>query len=942
MKRLVSHLCAGLLLCLIAAQVIAQESGPSYAIRAGRIYPVANGQPWLIENGIIIVRNGRIEAIGRDIAIPPDLRVYDWPDATITPGFVLASSGVAGEHRGDESVGAGYRAADAFNQYGDYHAWLSGGVTTVHLNPGWHRLITGRGAIVRLGGEPASRVLSESADLTINLGDRVGNPPNLIKELVPPTGDTAILPASPQRPTTRLAQVLALREAIQAATRGDFRDPFGDYDMHLAALADAWSNRAPLRIHAQQAADLDLAMSFLTSAERPGYLVGGADAVQMLEPFDAPLAGLVYTLDPSFRSPAGNLGGNPDAVDQLGQDLARLKDVKLALGLAPGQSVEDLRLAAIVALRSGLSEEQVLSALTRVPAELMGVADRVGSLAPGRDADFLVMNGAPLATSAHVQRAYVQGRKAYDAEAIAHARSDEHAEMAGGTVVVRAGTIWLGPNEWLHDGEVLIEDGRIRQVGRRVATPPGARVIDAGSDSFVTPGMIDAYGHLGLEGDRTTPSPDLSLAAIIGPADYAARRVAGAGVTTVMLAPYNVGGAGAQMSAVKTDGRARHDRVVSETAAVLFDVSRLDHKAVGGQLKNRLEAGKRYLKLWEDYRKALAEWEKKKAEGTLEPVQQPQVEEQVTEQRQEDPITGTWSIRVFGGPLPQEVEGKVAFRLNGSSIEGRITEPDAPVEHRIIGTLNDKSITGTIEVDTGGMGTPTWTATLTATDRMTGQVTLAGFATLNFEANRTDKAGVEFRVTRSRRRTTGEDGRPLPPKIDESLEPLRKLLEKQIPAVVTVDSSLQVEEVIKVMTDENGLSLVLVNAPGANLHAAKLKEKGIGVVLPTNVLQRDGTEWRLAGDVLNRAGVPVAFQSDAEDGARSLPLVALFAVERGLSPEQALAALTVDAAKMYGLGERVGSIAPGLEGDLVIFSGHPFAAGSRVERVIVGGREVRP
>src|SRR5690606_14187617 len=144
------------------------------------------------------------------------------------------------------------------------------------------------------------------------------------------------------------------------------------------------------------------------------------------------------------------------------------------------------------------------------------------------------------------------------------------------------------PNEWLHDGEVLIEDGRIRQVGRRVATPPGARVIDAGRDSFVTPGMIDAFGHLGLEGDRTTPSPDLSLAAIIGPADYAAKRVAGAGVTTVMLAPYNVGGAGAQMSAVKTDGRARHDRVVSETAAVLFDVSRLDHKAVGGQLKNRL------------------------------------------------------------------------------------------------------------------------------------------------------------------------------------------------------------------------------------------------------------------------------------------------------------------------------------------------------------------
>lgn len=944
MKRFVSHFCAGLLLCLIASHAVAQESGPSYAIRAGRIYPVANDQPWLIENGVIIVRNGRIEAIGADLDIPPDLRLYDWPDATITPGFVLGAAGVAGQHSGDETVGAGYRAADEFNQYGEYRAWLAGGVTTVHLDPGWHRLVSGRGAVVRLGGKVDERVILEQADLTVNLGSRVGNPPNLVKELVPPTGDTPILPAEPQRPSTRLAQLLALREAIHAAQQGDYTDPFGDFDMHRAALADAWRNRALLRVQAQEAIDLDSAISFLMGSNRNGYIVGGAEVGEVADRLRDTSVGLIYTLDPSFRSPAGNLGNNPDAADQLGQDLAKLRDVRLGLGLAPGQPIEDLRLAATLALRNGLSEQQVLEALTRIPAELMGVADRVGSLAPGKDADFLVMNGAPLATSAHVQRAYIKGQKAFDAAAPMHAKmmKDDADTAHGGTVVVRAGTIWLGPDKWLENGEVLIEHGRIRQVGKRVATPPGARVIDAGRDAFVTPGMIDAFGHLGLEGDRSTPGPELSFAPLIGPADLAAKRVANAGITTVMMAPYNVSGAGAQITAVKTDGMARSDRVVSETAAVLWDVSRVDHKSVAGVLKGRLEAGKRYLKQWEDYRKALAEWEKKKAEGTLEADAQPKIEEEVTEEKKEDPVTGTWSVRVFGGPLPQEFTGKVAFRLNNNQVEGRIVEPEVPMEHRIIGTLSDKTITGTIEVDTGGMGTPTWTGNLTAADRMSGTISLAGMATVNFEANRTDKANVEFKVTRSRRRTTGEDGRPLPPKIDESLEPLRKLLEKQIPAVVSVDSALQVAEVLKVIVEENGLSLVLVNAPGADHHVDRLKEKGVGVVLPTGVLRRTDNEWTLAGDTLTRAGVPVAFQSDAEDGARSLPTVALFAVERGLSPEQALAALTVDAATMYGLGDRLGSIAPGREGDLVIFSGHPFEAGSRVERVIVGGREVRP
>lgn len=923
------------LVMFAAALPVVAQAGPSYAIRAGRVYPVSPEHPHVISDAVIIVRDGRIAAIGRDLDIPVDLRVYDWRDAVIIPGLVAASTDAGGTHRGDESIGAGYAAVDAFDQYADYRDWLAGGVTTIHMNPGWHRLVTGQGAVMRLAGPAEGRVLRATSDLTINLGPGAGNPPGLVDLLIPPTGDSPISPAQPQRPTTRMTQYLALKEAIEKAARGEHTNPFGKFDMHLAALEEAWQAKTPLRVQAQAAADLSGAIAFFHHTDRTGYFVGGREAALLADELRAAGFPLVYTIDPSFRSPAGNLGADPAARDALGQDLAKLEGVRVALALAPGQPLQDLRLAAAVARRSGWSEMQVLEAITRIPAEVLGVADRVGSLAPGREADFLVLTGEPLATTTHVSRAYVGGRIAYDA----HARKRGRQHDEGETLIVKAETIWLGPDQWLHQGEVLIENGTIRAVGKRVAAPPHARVINGGPGSFVTPGMIDARGHLGLEGDRMAPAPELSFAPLYGPADDAAKRIAHAGVTTVIVAPYGIGGAGAQMTAVKTDGETREDRVLSPTAGVLFDVGNTDYRTVGNAVRARLEAGKRYLKTWEDYEKALAEWETKRAEGQV--VEAPvQTQEEVTEEGRVDPITGTWSARVFGGPLPQEFQGRVTLRLTGNSIEGRIIEPEVPSEVKFIGTLNGRQITGTVDVDTGGLGTPTWSATL-GDDTMTGQISLAGMATVNFEANRVDKGGVEFRVTRTRRATTGRDGRPLPPKVDEALEPIRRVLEKKIPIVIAINSSKQIEALLEALK-EYGLHVTLVNAPGASMHASLLKERGVGVVLPTSVLRRDDFSWYHQGDDLSRAGVSIAFQSDAEDGARSLPLVALFAVERGLSAESALAALTIDAARMYRLDDRIGSIAPGRDGDLVIFNGHPFDAASRVERVIVGGREVQP
>lgn len=907
------------LLVLIVLAPIAHADGPSFALRVGKAMPVSDDLPWVIEHAVIIVRDGRIESIGQDLEIPPDLTLIDMPDATVMPGLVAASSGLAGERTGPESVSAAYRAADSFDLYADFRTTLAHGVTTAHLNPGWRRLMSGQGAVVKLAGPAGARVLDEQADLTINVGPAINNPPPLMNLLIPPSATGQIEPSTPQRPDSRLGQYLALKEAIEKATTEQEK-----YDEHMTALADRWNGGARVRVQSQRADDLLTAISFLTSHKRKGYLVGGQEAALVANEIRAARLPLVYTIDAGFDG-MRDIGANPDALAPDIHDLAQLPGIPLALALPEDAPLREFRLAATTALRAGLTPKQVVEAITRTPAEILGVSDRVGSLETGKDADLLVLSGDPLATSSHVLRVYVDGRLVYKPQHEA--------------TVVRAETIWLGPDDYLDKGSILVEDGKITAVGRTVPHPPGAIFVDAGEGSFVAPGFIDSFGHLGLGGDDSALSPDLTLARLVGAPGVPEERVARAGVTTVITAPRRFNSNGSQFSAIKTAGHSRDDRVVAETAAVAFDVSDMDPADVDKRIRGRLEAGKAYLEKWEKWRTDLAEWEKKRAEGKVVDTK-PKVEEIKGSESKEDPLTGTWQVKVTGGPLPEAIEGPVGINLDGDEFEGRLLHPQAAeIEHRIYGTLDGMDFQGTLEVDTGGLGFPTFSGTIEEEDFFTGQLGFQGLS-VNLEGRRTDRSAVEFKVKSRKRRTTGKDGIPLPPRKDDALEPIRALLEKRIPAVVKADTSPQIKAVLDLLVDEYELPVVLLDAPGAIPFAEKLAEKDVGVVVPKRIVtRRDHQEYNVP-DALSRLGVPVAFQSNAEDGARGLPMAGLYAVERGMSADQALAAFTTDAAKLYKLEDRLGAIKPGAEGDLVIYTGHPFQAGSSLKRVIVGGQTV--
>jgi imidazolonepropionase-like amidohydrolase len=914
---------AALAATVFSDQVRAQPD--CLVLRAGRILPVCPDLPEQIDDGVIVVRDGRITAIGgrHEIAVPPDAVVVDVPDATITPGLVAAASDLGGAHQGDESIAAGYRAVDAFDCFGNFKQLLAAGVTTVHINPGPHRLLTGQGAVVRLGGPASDRILRAQADLTVNLDPAVWNPPPDVTYSFPASADVEIPLPRRQRPASRMDQLLALDEAIRDALAGK---NFKQYSTHPPALAEAWQAKLPLRIRADRAADLLSGIRFLRQNDRSGYVVGGTEADRVAGELRGSGVPLVYVARTAYQSAAGDLGTDPAALEPGGGDFAALEGIQLALSTP---SPADLRLAAARAARAGLEPRRALAAVTRSAAEILGVADRIGSLGVGRDADLLVLTGHPLSVSTHVHSVYVEGRQVFQAP-------------VEDALVVKAGTVWIGPGNWIENGQILVEGGKIRSVGRTVPHPRFARVIDL-PHAFVAPGFIDAHGHLGLRGDRTAGASELRFSKLVGAADVTDARVAAAGITTVLVSPYAASNSkGAACAAIKTAGTHREQRVVRDPVALLFDVSTADPLSIAATLDQAISAGQKYVEAWTKYEKDLKEFLEKKEKGEQPAgTGEPKVEER-KESVGPDPLTGTWDVTLTGGPMPAPIKATVVMQLTGTTVQGRVTGALFRTGGRLTGTFDGKHISAEIAPEgdfPGVVPRLKLEADIVKEDELEGTIAAGGLS-LTVTGKRVDKQAVNISVSVERRRS--KDGRPVPPTVDPSLEPLKALLEKKISAVVNVSTPAQIREVLAVLCDKHKVPVTLLNAQGASAHAAQLAEKKVTVIVPPVMIGRRMNRDYLQADDLNRLGVPITFQSNAEDGARDLPAAVLFAVERGMSAEAALEGMTIGAARAFKIDDRVGTIEPGKDADLVIFSGHPFLEAGSILRVIVDGKEVRP
>ena len=646
MNEWARHLCSILIGVLAIVLVVpagaAEESSACpeqshrvVAIKAGTIIPVASPP---IENGVVLIRDGKIEAVGKEVQIPQGAEIIDATDKVVIPGLIDAFTTLAEKARDDEeSLTPAIRAKDAFDFFADYRRMLAGGVTTVYISPGQRRLISGLGAVVKLAGDSVSeRVIADAAALRITLGELPKSPPEIFKPPIPPGPNAPILPVEKQLPTTRMAELALLRQLFTQAKQYQKQRP-PRTDPKIEALLPALEAKLPVRINCQTAQDIHNAIRLAQEFNLKLVLEGATEAYKVVDEVkecSAPVvvSGIIEPGQAQIKDYDRDVALG--RVNPANAAILAKAGVKLALSASTDQAIADLAFIAGYAVNQGLSPETAIAAITITPAEILGVAERVGSIEKGKDADLVILTGEPFNLESVVDRTFINGKVVYTRPAEESKKPAPEEQITA----IRAGKIFTATRGQINDGLILIKGSKIAYVGRPKPISQQARVIDAGK-SVVIPGLIDIHSHLGLHWesepirmDPSAPStgPDspvlrlVSIANAVEPNDPAFREVLSCGVTSVLLAPQTRGLVSGNAALIKLAGDTIGDMIVKEYAAIEFSMlGETARLARIWEARDLLKQAKEYAQKWDDYEAKLKEYEHRKPTDKESTVKEP-------------------------------------------------------------------------------------------------------------------------------------------------------------------------------------------------------------------------------------------------------------------------------------------------------------------------------
>ncbi len=393
----------GLLLASLLLLGAGAAGAETVAIVGGTVY--TQGAAGKIEGGTVLIEDGKVRAVGRDVAVPPDARRIDAAGKVVTPGFMdsltrlglVEVSAVEGSNDAraneDDRFTAAFDVVDGINPRSILFpiARIEGVTRAVVAPQTGESLIAGRGAVIHLGTESGDWLLRSPAAMYAVLGESGAN-------LAGGARGTAML---------------RLREALQDAVdygdhrtafdRGD-RRPYALSRLDLEALQPVVKGTLPLVILVHRASDIEAALrlardyrlKLIVAGAREGWMVAGQLAAAKV---------------PVLLDPLANL---PDSFETLGSTLesaARLHKagVTVAFMSADAHDVRNIKQAAGNAVSYGMPWDAALAALTIVPARIWGIDDRYGSLEDGKDADVVVWDGDPLETTSYPEHVFIRG-----------------------------------------------------------------------------------------------------------------------------------------------------------------------------------------------------------------------------------------------------------------------------------------------------------------------------------------------------------------------------------------------------------------------------------------------------------------------------------------------------------------------------------------------------
>jgi imidazolonepropionase-like amidohydrolase len=183
------------------------------------------------------------------------------------------------------------------------------------------------------------------------------------------------------------------------------------------------------------------------------------------------------------------------------------------------------------------------------------------------------------------------------------------------------------------------------------------------------------------------------------------------------------------------------------------------------------------------------------------------------------------------------------------------------------------------------------------------------------------------------------------PERNLKLEALASVLAGKVPLLVSVERAQDILTVLR-LRDEFKIKVVLDGAAEAYMVKDQIKKAGVPVVVHATMYRSFGETENLSmetASVLKKAGIPIAIESGFEayvPKTRVVLFEAAVAAANGLSFDEALASITIDAARLLGIEKRVGSLEPGKDGDLALYDGDPFEYTSHCTGVVIQGEVV--
>ena len=374
-------------------------------IQGGLVKTMTSGD---IPNGQVLIDGGKIVAVGQNLDVPAGTEIIDAAGCIVTPGFVDAHCHIgiheeATRWEGNDTneysspVTPEIRAIDGINPMDEaFGNAIGGGVTTAVTGPGSANVLGGSFVAMKLYGDCIDdMILKYPAAMKCAFGE---NPKRCYR-------DKSI--------TSRMSTAAKLRDMLFRAREyqrkvdlaGDDESKLPAFNLQLHAMLPVMRGQIPLKAHAHQANDI---LTAVRIAKEFGvkltleHVTDGALIVDELVRANVPLA-----VGPTFGQPSkielkNKSWQTPGILNKAGCHVSIITD-------SPVTEQRHLRFCAAMAVNGGMDPFEAFRAVTLYPAEHIGIANRVGSIEIGKDADFALMDGDLFSLQTKVVATYILG-----------------------------------------------------------------------------------------------------------------------------------------------------------------------------------------------------------------------------------------------------------------------------------------------------------------------------------------------------------------------------------------------------------------------------------------------------------------------------------------------------------------------------------------------------